>query len=86
MLSYWVLKDEVQKDELHVFGSQITNEQLLFVPVCLQMSMSASGPASAGPGTATTPSGTTPASAPWITCRSTGATTAWVGHAAAAAA
>lgn len=48
------------------------------------MSMSASDPASAGPETATTPSGTTPASALWITCRSTGATTAWVGHAAAA--
>lgn len=50
------------------------------------MSMSASDPASAGPGAATTPSGTTPASAPWITCRSTGATTAWVGVGAAAAA
>lgn len=48
------------------------------------MSMSASNLASVGPETATTPSGTTPASAPWITCRSTGATTAWVGHAAAA--
>lgn len=46
--------------------------------------MSASDLASAGPETATTPSGTTPASAPWTTCRSMGATTAWVGHAAAA--
>lgn len=48
------------------------------------MSMSVSNPASVAQETATTPSGTTPASAPWITCRSTGGTTAWVGPIAAA--
>lgn len=48
------------------------------------MSTSASDPASVAQETATTPLGTTPASAPWITCRSTGGTTAWVGHATTA--
>lgn len=58
-------------------------EGMFFPPccsLCVQMSMSVNGQASVAPASATTPSGTTPASALWITCRSTEGTTAWVGR------
>lgn len=48
------------------------------------MSTSAIDPASVVQEAATTPLGTTPASALWITCRSTEGTTAWVSLTAAA--